>query len=216
MATNKNTSYRVHVQDTTEAEVNSVNIENGAMMRTNSALYMGHNGENVIVYPQTQNLGTTQNLGWARYNDTFYVGSDDNTKLLLSDGVEVTLPNNGGIVTRSHPSLNFYDVANQKFVGLNENDVYVVTVVFKKSAANANQTHLDFRLTGADDYDRINMALGFYKGNDATQNQHIMLQYYMDANALENGLTPKVTAAGGNAKIWDIIFFVQRTQNASL
>jgi hypothetical protein len=214
MATNKNTSYRVHVQDTTEAEVSSVNIENGAMMRTDSALYMGHNGSNVVVYPQ--NLGATQNLGWARYNDTFYVGSDDTTKLLLSDGVEVTLPNNGGIVTRSHPSLNFYDVANQKFVGLNENDVYAVTVVFKKSAANANQTHLDFKLTGADDYDRINMALGFYKGNDATQNQHIMLQYYLDANALANGLTPKVTADGGTAKIWDIIFFISRTQNAGL
>jgi len=206
----KNTAYRVHVEDVEQSVVDNVNIEDGAMLRTDEYLYMGHNNQNVIVYPQTGSL----NLGWARYNDTFYVGSDDTTKLLLADGVEVTLPNNGGTVTRSHPSLNFYDVANQKFVGLNENDVYVVTVVFKKSAANANQTHLDFRLTGADDYDRINMALGFYKGNDETQNQHIMLQYYLDANALANGLTPKVTAVGGTAKIWDIIFFIQRTQNA--
>lgn len=214
MATTKNTSYRVHVQDTTQAEVDSVNIENGAMLRTDDALYMGHNGQNVIVYPQTVN--DSIGLGWARYNDTFYtgLGEGDSNKLLLSDGIEVTLPNNGGTVTRSHPSIDFYDVANQKFVGLNENDVYAVTVVFKKSAANANQTHLDFKLTGADDYDRINMALGFYKGNDETQNQHIMLQYYLDANALANGLTPKVTADGGNAKIWDIIFFIQRTQNA--
>lgn len=210
MPTTKNTSYKVHVFHTDQAEVDSVNIEQGAMLHTDEYLYMGHNNQNVIVYPQTGGL----NLGWSRYNDTFYVGSDDTTKLLLADGVEVTLPNNGGTVTRSHPSLNFYDVANQKFVGLNENDVYVVTVVFKKSAANANQTHLDFRLTGADDYDRINMALGFYKGNGETQNQHIMLQYYLDANALANGLTPKVTADGGNAKIWDIIFFIQRTQNA--
>jgi len=206
----KNTAYRVHVEDVEQSVVDNVNIEDGAMLRTDEYLYMGHNNQNVIVYPQTGGL----NLGWARYNDTFYVGSDDTTKLLLADGVEVTLPNNGGTVTRSHPSLNFYDVANQKFVGLNENDVYVVTVVFKKSAENANQTHLDFRLTGADDYDRINMALGFYKGNDETQNQHIMLQYYLDANALANGLTPKVTADGGTAKIWDIIFFIQRTQNA--
>lgn len=210
MPTTKNTSYKVHVFHTDQTEVDSVNIEQGAMLHTDEYLYMGHNNQNVIVYPQTGGL----NLGWSRYNDTFYVGSDDTTKLLLADGVEVTLPNNGGTVTRSHPSLNFYDVANQKFVGLNENDVYVVTVVFKKSAANANQTHLDFRLTGADDYDRINMALGFYKGNGETQNQHIMLQYYIDANALANGLTPKVTADGGNAKIWDIIFFIQRTQNA--
>lgn len=210
----KNTAYRVHVEDVEQSVVDNVNIENGAMLRTDDALYMGHNNTNVIVYPQ--NLGATQNLGWARYNDTFYtgLGEGDSNKLLLSDGIEVTLPNNAGSVVRSHPSIDFYDVANQKFVGLNENDVYAVTVVFKKSAANANQTHLDFKLTGADDYDRINMALGFYKGNDETQNQHIMLQYYLDANALANGLTPKVTADGGTAKIWDIIFFIQRTQNA--
>jgi len=58
------------------------------------------------------------------------------------------------------------------------------------------------------------MALGFYKGNDQTQNQHIMLQYYLDANALANGLTPTVTAVGGAVKVWDIIFFISRTQNA--
>ena len=209
MPTTKNTSYKVHVFHTDQAEVDSVNIEQGAMLHTDEYLYMGHNNQNVIVYPQTGGL----NLGWARYNDTFYVGSDDTTKLLLADGVEVTLPNNAGTVTRSNPSLNFYDVANQKFVGLNENDVYVVTVVFKKSAANANQTHLDFRLVDGD-YERIDMSLGFYKGNDETQNQHTMFQYYIDANALANGLTPKVTADGGTAKIWDIIFFIQRTQNA--
>jgi len=212
MPTTKNTSYRVHVQDTTESEVSSVNIENGAMLRTDSALYMGHNDENVIVYPQTG----AANLGWARYDDTFYngEGEGDSGKLVLTDGVEVTLPNNGGIITRSHSTLDFYDVSNQKFVGLNENDVYMVTVVYKKSAANANQTHIDFKLTGADDYDRINMALGFYKGNNSTQNSHIMFQYYLDANALANGLTPKITSDGGDSKIWDIIFFIQRTQNA--
>ena len=208
----KNTSYRVHVEDVNQSVVNNVNIENGAMMRTDDALYMGHNGQNVIVYPQ----GGVSSLGWARYDDTFYTGADDSTRLLLSDGVEVTLPNNAGSVVKSHSSINFYDSATNKFTGVNENDVYSVTVVFKKSAANANQTHLDFIIRGADDYDRINMALGFYKGNDETQNQHIMFQYYLDANALANGLTPKIQSDGGSAKIWDIIFFVQRTQNANL
>ena len=206
----KNTAYRVHVEDVTQAKVDGVNIENGAMLRTDDYLYMGHNNQNVIVYPQTGAL----NLGWARYDDTFYTGAGDSTKLLLSDGVEVTLPNNAGSVVRSHPSIDFYNSATNKFVGLNENDVYMATVVFKKSSANANQTHLDFKLTGADDYDRINMSLGFYKGNDQTQNQHIMFQYYLDANALENGLTPKIVSVGGSAKVWDIIFFTQRTQNA--
>ena len=205
-----NSAYKVHVEHTNQAEVDAVNIEDGAMLHTTDALYMGHNEQNVIVYPQTGGV----NLGWARYDDTFYVGSDDTTKLILTDGVEVTLPNNAGNVVRSHSSIDFYDSATNKFVGANENDVYMATVVFKKSSGNANQTHIDFRLTGADDYDRINMALGFYKGNDQTQNQHIMFQYYLDANALANGLTPKIQADGGNAKVWDIIFFIQRTQNA--
>ena len=207
-----NTAYKVHVEHTNQTEVDAVNIEDGAMLHTTDALYMGHNGENVIVYPQTGGL----NLGWARYDDTFYDGSDDDHKLILTDGVEVTLPNNAGNIVRSHPSIDFYDSATNKFVGLNENDVYMATVVFKKSSGNANQTHIDFKLTGADDYDRINMALGFYKGNDETQNQHIMFQYYLDANALANGLTPKIQSDGGNAKIWDIIFFISRTQNAGL
>lgn len=212
MSTTTNTSYKVHVQHTNQAEVDAVNIEDGAMLHTTDALYMGHNGQNVIVYPQ----GGVTSLGWARYDDTFYDGSDDDHKLILSDGVEVTLPNNGGTVYRSHSSIDFYDTSTNKIVGLNENDVYQMTVVFKKSAGNANQTHLDFKLTGADDYDRINMALGFYKGNDQTQNQHIMFQYYIDANALANGLTPKIQSDGGSAKVWDIIYFIQRTQNASL
>jgi len=210
----KNTAYRVHVEDVEQSVVDNVNIENGAMLRTDNALYMGHNNQNVIVYPQ--NLGAAINLGWARYDDTFYDGSDDAHKLILTDGVEVTLPNNGGSVVRSHSSIDFYDSSTNKFIGINENDVYMVTVVFKKSSGNANQTHLDFIIRGADDYDRINMALGFYKGNDETQNQHIMFQYYLDANALANGLTPKIQSDGGNAKIWDIIFFIQRTQNAGL
>ena len=212
MSTTTNTSYKVHVQHTDQSEVDAVNIEDGAMLHTTDALYMGHNGQNVIVYPQ----GGVTSLGWARYDDTFYDGSDDDHKLILSDGVEVTLPNNGVTVYRSHSSIDFYDTSTNKIVGLNENDVYQMTVVFKKSAGNANQTHIDFKLTGADDYDRINMALGFYKGNDQTQNQHIMFQYYIDANALANGLTPKIQSDGGPAKVWDIIYFIQRTQNASL
>lgn len=209
MSTTFNTSYKVHVQHTNQSEVDAVNIEDGAMLHTTDALYMGHNNENVIVYPQ----GGVKSLGWTRYDDGTYTSS---SKLTLTDGVEVTLPNDGATVYRSHSSLDFYNSTTNKIVGLNENDVYQMTVVFKKSTGNANQTHLDFLLTGADDYDRINMSLGFYKGNDTQQNQHIMFQYYIDSNALANGLTPRIMSHGGNSLIWDIIFFIQRTQNASL
>jgi len=209
MSTTFNTSYKVHVQHTNQSEVDAVNIEDGAMLHTTDALYMGHNGVNKIVYPQ----GGVKSLGWSRYDDGTYTSLN---KLSLSDGVEVTFPNDGATTYRSHSSIDFYNSTSNKIVGINENDVYQMTVAFKKSASNANSTHLDFQLTGADDYDRINMSLGYYKGNDVQQNQHIMFQYYIDSNALANGLTPKITSDGGDSKIWDIIFFIQRTQNASL
>jgi len=212
MAAIHNTSYKTKVDDITDAELSSCNIENGALVRTSTGLYMGHNGSNVKVYPQSSNDAT--NLGWARYDDTQYTGAGDSTKVLLSDGVTTTLPNNAGSVVRSHSSIDFYNSTTNKLIGINENDVYMATIVFQKSAANANQTHLDFALTGADDYDRIKMSMQFYKGNDTAQNTHIMFQYYLDSNALANGLTPTVTAVGGSVKVWDIIFFISRTQNA--
>ena len=209
MSTTCDTSYKVHVQHTDQSEVDAVNIEDGAMLHTTDALYMGHGEQNKIVYPQ----GGVKSLGWSRYDDGTYTSLN---KLTLSDGVQVTFPNDGATVYRSHSSIDFYNSTSNKIVGINENDVYQMTVAFKKSASNTNNTHLDFQLTGADDYDRINMSLGYYKGNNTQQNQHIMFQYYIDSNALANGLTPKITSDGGDSKIWDIIFFIQRTQNASL
>lgn len=209
MSTTKNTSYRVHVQDTTEAEVSSVNIENGAMLRTDSALYMGHNGENVVVYPQ--NVITVN--GWARYDDTEYTSSN---KLSLADGVEVVLPNNAGEIYRSHPSIDFYNSSTQKITADRENDVYIATVVFRYSAANANQTYLSLHFEGGNGtpYDRIREDIVFPKGNDVQHDFHQIFQYYADADFVTNGTDWKITANGGTAKIWDIIYFVQKTQNA--
>ena len=209
MSTTRNSSYRVHVQDTTEAEVVSVNIENGAMLRTDSALYMGHNNQNVVVYPQ--NVITVN--GWARYDDTIYTSSN---KLALADGVEVVLPNNAGAVYRSHPSITFYNGTTNKVLAINENDVYQITVVFRYSAANANQTYLSMHFQGGNGtpYDRIKSDITFAKGNEVTHDFHQMFQYYADASFVENGTDWRVTANGGTAKIWDIIYFIQRTQNA--
>lgn len=209
MATIRNTSYRVHVQDTNQAEVDSVNIENGAMLRTNDALYMGHNNQNVVVYPQ--NVITVN--GWARYDDTIYTSSN---KLALSDGVEVVLPNNAGAVYKSHPSINFYNGTTNKVLAINENDVYQITVVFRYSAANANQTYLSMHFQGGNGtpYDRIKSDITFAKGNEVTHDFHQMFQYYADSSFVTNGTDWRVTANGGSANIWDIIYFIQRTQNA--
>ena len=156
-------------------------------------------------------LSSYSQLGWARYDDGQYTSSN---KLSLADGVQVTLPNNANSITRSPEGYDFFNSVTQKLTAENENDTYVVTVVFKASAANTNSTHLDFQLVNGalTGYERINKSLAFYKGNDTEQNFHEVFQFYADSDFVSNGATLKITADGGIAKVWDIIFFIQRTQ----
>lgn len=204
----KNTAYRVHVEDVNQSVVDNVNIENGAMLRTDSALYMGHNGSNVVVYPQD----VTTIGGWARYDDTTYTSA---SKLTLVSGVKVTLTNNAGAVYRSHPSITFYNSSTQKILGVNENDVYFLTVAFKASAANANQTFLEYNLEGTGQISRVAGTMTFPRGNDVVHIENILMQYYTDADFVANGVDLKFNSIGGDTKIWDIIYFIQRTQNAN-
>ena len=208
----KNTAYRVHVEDVSQSVVDNVNIENGAMLRTDDALYMGHNGRNVIVYPQ----GGSKTLGWARYQDTQYTGASDATKVILSDGVTVTLPNNAGTTTKSNASLSFYNNETQKLNVENVNDVYIITVEFKASASNTQNTHLDLSVENGGVIENLEMVIPFYKGNNTTQQEHSMIQYYATSSFVSDGATLKIKSHGGAAKIWDIQYFLQRTQNGGL
>lgn len=211
MGTKLNTSYKVHVGHTNEAEVNSVNIEDGAMLHTDQALYMGHNDVNKIVYPQ----GGIKSLGWARYMDTQYTEA---SPLSLATDTPTTLPNNAGTIIRSHSSIDFYQNGiNSKFYGQNLSDVYIVSVEFKALAPNANQTHLDLSIqNGGGNIQNLEIALSYIKGNNVTQVFHTMFQYYIDQNFLSNGASLNIQSHGGTSSIWDIEYFVQRTQNASL
>ena len=203
----KNTAYRVHVEDVQQSVVDSVNIEDGAMLRTDEYLYMGHNAQNVIVYPQT---GAT-NLGWARYDDTEY---HSEYKLSLVADTEVVLPNNAGNVVRSHSSINFYDSSTQKILGINENDVYIITIAFKAQAPNANQTYLEYNLEGSGQISRVAGTISFPKGNNVVHSENIMAQYYTDSTFVNDGVQLKFTSIGNGCQVWDIIYFIQRTQNA--
>lgn len=160
--------------------------------------------EDIIAYFQAINLG------WCRYDDDQYTPA---SKLSINDGVEVVIPNNGATTYKSDPTLaDFYDTATQKLVSSKVNDVYIVSVVFKASSSNANQTHLEVSMSGPAGYERINESIGFYKGNDEEQNIHRVYQYYTDPDFVSNGAQLKVSSVGGNSKIWDVIFFIQRTQ----
>jgi len=201
-----NSAYKVHVEHTNQTEVDAVNIEDGAMLHTTDALYMGHNGINKIVYPQ----GGVKSLGWARYDDSTYTSSN---KLSLSDGVTVNLPNDAASVYRSHTGVTYYN--GTKVLADNTNDVYVMTIVFKYSAPNANQTHIDLQFEGGNGtpYDRIRGEATFPKGNDVEHDYHQVFQYYADSDFVTNGSYWQITASGGSASVWDIIYFIQKTQN---
>ena len=211
MPTTKNTSYRVHVQDTNQAEVDSVNIENGAMLRTDDALYMGHNGRNVIVYPQQ----SISSAGWARYMDSQYTEA---SPLALAADTLTQLPNNKNTVLRSHSSIEFYTNGSEsKIFGENINDVYIATIEFKAKAPNANQTHLNLSVeNGGGIIENLDIAMAYIKGNNTTQVFHNIFQYYIDQNFYDNGASFKIQSHGGTSTLWDIQYFIQRTQNGTL
>ena len=211
MPTTKNTSYKVHVFHTDQAEVDSVNIEQGAMLHTDEALYMGHNGRNVIVYPQQ----SISSAGWARYIDTEYTAA---APLSLATDTLTILPNNKGTVIRSHSSIDFYqNGVDQKIYGQNLNDVYLITVEWKAQSPNANQTHLNLSIAnGGGLIENLDVALAYIKGNAIAQVFHNMFQYYIDQDFLDDGASLHIQSHGGTSTVWDIQYFIQRTQNGSL
>jgi hypothetical protein len=206
MATTNNTAYKVHVQETTQTEVDNVNIEQGAMLVTDEALFMGFNGEQVRVYPpQSDKMG----LGWARYDDTQYTSASP----FAFTTTAFTVPNNKGFVidTNINSAIDYY--SGNKLRSEFENDVYIVTIAFKAQISNANG-YVDIYLEGGNGspYDRVRDTITFPKGNDVEHVFAKTFQYYADEDVVTNGLSVKIKAShSGN--IHDVIYFIQRTQN---
>ena len=206
MATTNNTAYKVHVQETTQTEVDNVNIEQGAMLVTNQALFMGFNGEQVRVYPpQSGNMG----LGWARYDDTQYTSASPYSFTTTA----FTVPNNKGFVidTNINSAIDYY--AGNKLKAEFENDVYIVTIAFKAQISNANG-HVDIYLEGGNGtpYERLRDTITFPKGNNVEHTYAKTFQYYADEDVVTNCLSVKMLPSH-SGHIHDVIYFIQRTQN---
>jgi hypothetical protein len=202
----KNTSFKVHVQEASQTEVDDVNIEQGAMLVTDEALFMGFNGEQVRVYPpQSANMG----LGWARYDDTQYTSASP----FAFTTTAFTVPNNKGFVidTNINSAIDYY--AGNKLRAEFENDVYIVTIAFKASISNANG-HVDIYFEGGNGtpYDRLRDVVTFPKGNNQEHTYAKTFQYYADEDVVANGLTIKMKPSH-SGHIHDVIYFIQRTQN---
>jgi hypothetical protein len=203
MATTNNTAYKVHVQETTQTEVDNVNIEQGAMLVTDEALFMGFNGEQVRVYPpQSGSMG----LGWARYDDTQYTSASPFNFTTTA----FTVPNNKDFVidTNINSAIDYY--SDNKLRAEFENDVYLITIAFKAQISNANG-YIDIYLQdGA--YDRVRDIITFPKGNNVEHTYSKTFQYYADADTVANGLSVKMLPSH-SGHIHDVIYFIQRTQN---
>lgn len=205
----KNTSYKVQSDVNTEEERLYYQIEEGAYVTTSAGVWTVWNGEWKKIYPSA---GAGSGLGWARYDDGTYTSSN---KLSLSSGVEVTLTNDASNVVTSHSGVQYYNGTTNKILAEYENDVYIMTAAFKASAANANSTFLQLNLEAGNGtpYDRIKFDIPFPKGNDVEHSEHHIFQYYADSSFVSNGSSLKITAIGGSAEVWDIIFFIQKTQS---
>lgn len=157
-----------------------------------------------------EQLQSVLSPGWARYVDTQYTAA---APFALSDGVQVTLPNNAGTTTKSRLSSDFYDSATSKLVGLQINEVCIISIEFKAQTPNANQAHLDLYITnGGGNIQNLEVAIGFIKGNATPEVFHNMFQYYIDQDFIDNGATIQIQSHGGSATVWDVEYFIQRTQ----
>jgi hypothetical protein len=203
-----NTSYKVQSDVNTDAERLAYNIENGAYVTTESGVWTVKNGNWVKLYPSG---GEGSGVGWARYDDGIYTSE---SKLNLVQGVSTVLTNNASNIVKSQSSINYYNSTTNKVLADKENELYMATIVFKYSASNANQTFIRLQLEGGNGtpYERLGNDIYLGKGNDVAHEFHQVFQYYADSAFVSNGSQWKLTANGGAASVWDIIFFISKIQ----
>jgi hypothetical protein len=208
MTTTLNSSIKVQTDVSTDAERLTYAIEEGSIVQTETGYWIVRSGAWVNL-----NSSNAQGLGWVRWDDDQYTSSN---KLTFADGVAALLPNNGATITSylNTPS-DLYNPTTGRVYGIAENDTYIATVVFKASAANAQQTYGELRLEGGNGtpYERLASTIAFPRGNDVEHPFHNVFQYYVDEDFVTNGNYWQLTAVGGAILVWDIILFIQRTQS---
>lgn len=153
-------------------------------------------------------------LGWARYDGTPSFSTGTEVTVLAGNYIDppVSLVANQIIDPYTNGASGKFNFTNDDL-----NAVFSLTAVFKASAANANQTHVDVNfISGATAYERLSKSVAFYKGNDTVQNFHEMYQFYVDSDLITYGLQPRLAADGGDVKFGDVIFFIQKQQQPAL
>ena len=208
MSTRKNTAIKVQTDIVSDVERLTYAIEEGSIVQTETGYWIVRDGAWVNL-----NISDAQGLGWVRWDDDEHTSS---SKLTFANGVAALLPNNGAtILSYLNTPTDLYNPTTGRVYGIAENDTYIFTVVFKASAANAQQTYGELRLEGGNGtpYDRLASTISFPRGNAVEHPFHNVFQYYVDEDFMTNGNFWQLTAVGGDILVWDIIFFIQRTQS---
>ena len=156
-------------------------------------------------------LPSQQIAGWNRFDDDQYTSA---SPLEVFEGAPVVLPNDGVKFSDSYGSAVFYNPAASEILAINEDDTYIITVMFKAVSSNAANTYMDLSMSGPAGYDRIFETLTFPKGNGVPQNFNRVYQYYADADFITNGAQLEIEVVGATVEVYDIIYFIQRVQIA--
>jgi hypothetical protein len=156
-------------------------------------------------------LPSQQIAGWNRFDDDQYTSA---SPLEVFEGAPVVLPNDGVKFSDSYGSAVFYNPAASEILAINEDDTYIITVMFKAVSSNAANSYMDLSMSGPAGYDRVSETLTFPKGNGVPQNFYRVYQYYADADFITNGAQLEIEVVGATVEVYDIIYFIQRVQIA--
>jgi hypothetical protein len=156
-------------------------------------------------------LPPQQIAGWNRFDDDQYTSA---SPLEVFEGAPVVLPNDGVKFSDSYGSAVFYNPAASEILAINEDDTYIITVMFKAVSSNAANSYMDLSMSGPAGYDRVSETLTFPKGNGVPHNFHRVYQYYADADFITNGAQLEIEVVGATVEVYDIIYFIQRVQIA--
>ena len=156
-------------------------------------------------------LPSQQIAGWNRFDDNQYTSA---SPLEVLEGAPVVLPNDGVKFSDSYGSAVFYNPAASEILAINEDDTYIITVMFKAASSNAANSYMDLSMSGPAGYDRVSETLTFPKGNGVPHNFYRVYQYYADADFITNGAQLEIEVVGATVEVYDIIYFIQRVQIA--
>lgn len=156
-------------------------------------------------------LPSQQIAGWNRFDDNQYTSA---SPLEVLEGAPVVLPNDGVKFSDSYGSAVFYNPAASEILAINEDDTYIITVMFKAVSSNAANSYMDISMSGPAGYDRVSETLTFPKGNGVPHNFYRVYQYYADADFITNGAQLEIEVVGATVEVYDIIYFIQRVQIA--